>query len=178
MTCDLCFVAAALWTWSPLFDLNLLSLHRETIQAMIQNSYRLSYFRGPSNIKTLPCCLCYVDHTTTTVHKSKIHEFHKHWNKRNTSILLAEEIEENGEVSQLSRSRLLDNTQKQYSTNHCLQETNKLTEYLTKRLAILLQSHKAATVLTQSKLLFIVLPAPSNHYSTENSNTLCLIITL
>ena len=38
--------------------------------------------------ETLPLWLRYVDDTITAVRKNKIHEFHEHLNKQNTSSLL------------------------------------------------------------------------------------------
>ena len=49
--------------------------------------------------ETLALQLRYVDDTITTVHKNKIHEFHEHLSKHNTSFQVTKEIEENGKIS-------------------------------------------------------------------------------
>ena len=99
----------------PLFEFDVLSAQRQTLQTVTRYSYGLSSFcccsrnchakhRGASPTivatytRTLPLWLRYVDDTFTAVHKDGINDFHEHLNRQNADIQFTKEIEENGKI--------------------------------------------------------------------------------
>ena len=84
--------------------------------------------------ETLPLWLRYVDDTITAVHKNKINEFHEHLNKQNTNIQLSLEIKENGKIPFID---CLVPYEPLFTGNQHI-----LTDYLTKRLTILLHTKR------------------------------------
>ena len=88
--------------------------------------------------ETLPLWLRYIDDTITAVHESKIDEFYEHLNRQNTSIQFTTEIEENGKIPFLDClvTRRNNTLTEPLSTG----KLHTLTDYLTKRLTILLHN--------------------------------------
>ena len=80
----------------PLFDFDVLSVQRQTLQTVTRNSYGLSSFcccsrNSPAKhreqalatyTRTTPLWLRYVGDTFTTVHKDGINDIHEHLNRQ------------------------------------------------------------------------------------------------
>ena len=86
--------------------------------------------------ETLPLWLRYIDDTITAVHESKIDEFYEHLNRHNTSIQFTTEIEENGKIPFLDC--LVTHRNNTLTEPLSTGKLHTLTDYLTKRLTILL----------------------------------------
>ena len=88
--------------------------------------------------ETLPLWLRYIDDTITAVHESKIDEFYEHLNRQNTSIQFTTEIEENGKIPFLDC--LVTRRNNTLTEPLSAGKLHTLTDYLTKRLTILLHN--------------------------------------
>ena len=97
--------------------------------------------------ETLPLWLRYVDDTITAVHKNKIDEFHKHFNKQNTCIRFTKEIEENGKIPFLNCLVTRENNTLQTTVYRKPTHTDRLLDQTSYNPT----SHKATTVRTLTR---------------------------